>query len=121
MKHTSHSVKDISNVWNALPRELQEMVLSHLSREDKLRMSVICKNWRDFFWRAGMFINLSKRRNVDDQLVHTVVEICRDIVGINLSNCYNITEKSLSSIAQFAKPQKFTILNVSNCWKLQGT
>jgi len=110
----------IAEVWHALPREIQEMVLSLVSKSDRLRMTSVCKGWKEFFRKEGLTINLSKRKNVDDNLVRLVMETCRDISFLNLSNCFHITDQSLETIGQFANPKTFKTLLISHCWGIKG-
>jgi len=71
-----------------------------------------------FFWRRGKVVNLSKRKNVHDQTVQEVMSMCKDIDTLNMSNCYNLSEKSLAYVAEYVNPENFKVLLMNNCWKI---
>ncbi|XP_062924695.1 F-box/LRR-repeat protein 17 isoform X2 [Mobula hypostoma] len=87
---------------NELPSSILLKVFAHLSLKERcLSASLVCKYWRDLgldfqFWKQ---LDLSGRQQITDDVLKRIASKNRNRIQINISDCRNISDTGVSSIA----------------------
>lgn len=128
--------KPNSNISCLFP-EVLVMIFCHLDVKDKGRVAQVCKKWRDaaysrMVWRGdtaklhlrrsnpSLFPSLVKRGIRRIQILslrrslRDVVEGVENLVTLNLSGCFNVTDTALGHAFSKSLPT-ITVLNLSLC------
>src|SRR5690348_12061978 len=109
---------DATSFWQVLPSEIEELILTFLSKQERKQLNLVCRKWHDFYVRRGIVANL--HTGCTDSRIEVRAYIFANCSAINLSNCISITDNSLQIISKFCNKELLKTLTLRSCRGITG-
>ena len=96
---SSHACSHI----NDLPYSLLIEIFRNVSLSDRQRnLALVCRCWLQLTRDSDLwkYINMSNQRRLDDATLSHVLTYCNNIVSINISGCYAVTDVGFISLVK---------------------